>query len=90
MAGKVPFCCPRLWPLWPKDDLRRKTKSVNIFVGFFFVINFCLGTGFLGVPYAFFHAGYFAAIPTFLLIAFAGWNTARWEFEAMARAQVRW
>ena len=90
MVVKAPFCCPRLWPIWPKDDRRREIKSVNIFVGFFFVINFCLGTGFLGVPYAFFNAGYLAAIPTFLLIAFAAWNTGRWEIEVMARAQVGW
>ena len=89
MAKKLSFCCPRLWPLWPKDGRLHKIKSVNIFLGFFFVVNFCLGTGFLGIPYAFFYAGYLAAIPTLLLIAFAAWNGGRWEIEVMARAQVR-
>ena len=88
MGKKLSFCCPRLWPLWPKDGRLHKIKSVNIFLGFFFVVNFCLGTGFLGIPYAFFYAGYLAAIPTLLLIAFAAWNGGRWEIEVMARAQV--
>ena len=61
---------------------------MNIFLGFFFMVNFCLGTGFLGVPYSFFYAGYLAAIPTLLLIAFVSWNAATWEVEVMARAQV--
>ena len=61
---------------------------MNIFFGFFFVVNFCLGTGFLSIPYSFFYAGYLAAIPTLLLISFVSWNTATWTVEVMARAQV--
>lgn len=63
-------------------------KTVNIFLGFFFVVNFCLGTGFLGVPYAFFYSGYLAAIPTLLLISVISWINANYLLEAMARAQV--
>ena len=63
-------------------------KTVNIFLGFFFVVNFCLGTGFLGIPYGFFYTGFPAAIPTLLLIAFVSWNAATWEVEVMARAQA--
>ena len=76
------------WP-WSKKGLVQRPKSVNIFLGFFFLVNFCVGTGFLGIPYTFFYAGYLAAIPTLLLIAFAAWNAGRWEIEVMARAQVR-
>ena len=75
------------WP-WSKKGLVQGPKSVNIFLGFFFLVNFCVGTGFLGIPYSFFYAGYLAATPTFLLIAFAAWNAGRWEIEVMARAQV--
>jgi len=80
----------KLWSPWPKERLPQKPKSVNIFVGFFFVINLCFSTGFLSIPYVFFYAGYLAAIPTLLIIAFAAWNGARWELEIMARAQVGW
>ena len=66
----------------------REPKTVNIFFGFFFVVNFCVGTGFLGVPYAFFYSGFFAAIPTLLVISFVSWTAALWELEVMARAQV--
>ena len=77
--------CP--WP-WFKRQKTQGPRSVNIFFGFFFVVNFCLGTGFLGIPYSFFYAGYLASIPTLLLIAFVSWNTATWTVEVMARAQV--
>lgn len=65
-----------------------KIKTINIFLGFFFVVNFCLGTGFLGIPYAFFYSGYVAAIPTLLLIATISWINANYLLEVMARAQV--
>ena len=78
------------WPFSREKEKKKKgPKSVNIFLGFFFMVNYCLGTGFLGVPFSFFYAGYLAAIPTLLLIAFVSWNNAEWEVETMARAQVR-
>ena len=65
-----------------------KIRTVNIFLGFFFVVNFCLGTGFLGVPYGFFYSGYLAAIPTLILISLTSWINANYLLEVMARAQV--
>ena len=67
---------------------RSRPKTVNIFLGYFFMVNFCLGTGFLGVPYSFFYAGYLAAIPTLALAAFVTWLSSTWLLEVMARAQV--
>ena len=63
-------------------------KTVNIFLGYFFMVNFCLGTGFLGVPFSFFYSGYLAAVPTLILAAFVTWLTSTWLLEVMARAQV--
>ena len=63
-------------------------KTVNIFLGYFFMVNFCLGTGFLGVPFSFFYSGYLAAAPTLILAAFVTWLTSTWLLEVMARAQV--
>ena len=77
------------WPFSKKDKEKKKgPKTVSIFLGFFFMVNYCLGTGFLGVPFSFFYAGYLASIPTLLLIAFVSWNNAEWTIETMARAQV--
>ena len=76
------------WP-WSRKGEPKGPKTVNIFLGFFFVINYSLGTGFLGIPYSFYYAGYLAAIPTLLLVVFVAWNAVRWELEVMARAQVR-
>ena len=72
----------RLWG--PKG----KHKTVNIFFGFFLLSNYCLGTGFLAIPYAFFYAGYLAAVPTLLLVAFVSWVNGNYLLEVMARAQV--
>lgn len=66
----------------------RPPKTVNIILGYFFMVNFCLGTGFLGVPYSFYYSGYMAAIPTLIVSAFVTWLTSTWLLEVMARAQV--
>lgn len=66
----------------------RGDGTVNVFFGFFLIINYCLGTGFLGIPYAFFYGGYIAAIPTLLFITFLAWINANYILEIMARAQV--
>ena len=73
--------------LWNKKK-SNEPKTINIFLGFFFIINFCLGTGFLGVPYSFYYSGYLAAIPTLLIISFVSWINATYLLECMARAQV--
>ena len=78
----------RLVPRFGKDDGKRKIKTINIFIGYFFLLNFCVGTGFLGIPYSFFYSGYLAGIPTLILIGFVSWLNAIWLLESMARAQV--
>lgn len=76
-----PSCCGN-------NKAPREHKTVNIFMGVFYVTNSTLGYGYLGVPYAFFYSGYLAAIPTLLLISFISWINANYLLEIMARAQV--
>lgn len=80
------------WP-WRKRNNgatnKKEPKSVNVFLGFFYIVNFCVGTGFLGIPYAFFYSGFLAAIPTLLFMAVINWINANYLLEVMARAQVR-
>ena len=71
-----------------RGERERIAKSVNIFLGCFFLLNYFLAIGFLSYPYSFLYAGYLAAIPTLLLITFTSTITATWELEVMARAQV--
>ena len=85
------------WCSWGKKQItvsgeqkHCEPKSVNVYLGFFFLVNLCLGIGFLAFPYSFLHAGYLVAIPTLLLIVFVTWIHASWLLEVMARAQVRW
>ena len=81
----VKRCC---WWSKTSSDGERGPKSVNILLGCFFLINYNLGDSYLTYPYAFYHAGYLAAIPTLLLITFMSTVAATWEVEVMARAQV--
>lgn len=62
--------------------------TVTIFVGIFFFVNFVLGVGFLGIPFAFFHGGIIAGVGSLIVVVFLAWNTALFEIETMARAQV--
>ena len=66
----------------------KEPKSVGLVSGFFFNINFIVGTGFLSVPYAFYRAGTLTATLTLLVLAIISWTTANWIIETMARAQV--
>lgn len=63
-------------------------KSINFVCGFFLLVNFIVGTGFLGIPYALYHAGLLAGILTLMVTVFSGWNSSAWVLEVMARAQV--
>ena len=91
MAGKaiLRYFVPD-WPCCPKTfrEENDDPKTVNIFLGFFFMVNFILGTGFLGIPYGFFHGGLIAGLSSLLVVALVAWLCALWELEAMARAQV--
>ena len=76
------------WPWAKAKEEEKGHKTVHIFLGFFFVLNFCVGTGFLGIPYSFFYSGYPAVIPTFLFVAGITWINSNYLLEIMARAQV--
>ena len=70
------------------DSASKTPRTVNIFLGFFFMLNFVVGTGFLGIPYAFFKSGLLTGVATLSVVSFISWNCAIWELEVMARAQV--
>ena len=69
------------------DD--KPARTVNIVLAFFFLENYVLGTGFLGVPFAFYHSGLLYGAISIIVITFISWNCAIWTVETMARAQVR-
>ena len=81
------------WPIIPKslrvERDKDEPRTVNIFLGFFFMVNFILGTGFLGIPYGFFHGGLIPGTLTLIVTGIMSWQCALFELEAMARAQVR-
>ena len=76
------------WLLPIKNAKKDEPKSVDLASGFFFNINFIVGTGFLGVPYGFYRAGTISATITLLVLSFISWNSANWIVETMSRAQV--
>jgi len=74
----------------PSEDSgkKKKPKSVGLFSGFFFNINYIVGTGFLSVPYGFYRAGTLTGTITLLALSFVSWNAANWIIESMSRSQV--
>ena len=75
-------CCART------ADNADDDKTVHILLGVFFCLNFILSTGYLGMPFAFYHAGLLLSAFMLSLVLFVGWNCSVWELETMARAQV--
>lgn len=83
---------------WCKTILRRSPqqedepddapKAIPIYFVFFFVLNYTIGTGYLGVPFVFFHAGIITGALTLLAVSLLCYVGAIWLIEAMARAQV--
>lgn len=77
---------------WLTRRFRRQrndgVRTVGVLSGFFFMINFVVGTGFLSIPYAFYNAGVISGAITLIVLSFISWNTANWVVETMARAQV--
>ena len=65
-----------------------KPKTVHILLGFFFMLNVLLCSGYPGIPFVFYQAGILVAAVTLVLVVFIGWNCAIWMVEVMARAQV--
>ena len=74
--------------IWFKKKEPGAPKTVNIFFGFFLMINFVLGTGFLGIPYGFVSGGVLAGIFTLGSITLISWMCAIFVLETMARCQV--
>lgn len=81
------------WPIIPKSfrdtEDEGKPRTVNVLLGFFFMVNFILGTGFLGIPYGFFHGGIIAGTLTMIVVGTISWLCALWMLDSMARSQVR-
>lgn len=71
-----------------KERKMAEMKTVSLFTGYFFFINYVVGTGFLGLPFAFYFGGILAGIFTLMAVSFISYNTANWTLETMARAQV--
>ena len=89
MEDSIPRNNNFAWLVPTKNDANKKEpKSVDLVSGFFFNINFIVGTGFLGVPYGFYRAGTVSATITLLAFSFISWNSANWIVETMSRAQV--
>lgn len=64
-------------------------KTISLLQGGILLLNYCLGIGFLSMPYTFFYSGILAAIPTVILLFVVVWINSNYLLEVMARAQVR-
>ena len=64
------------------------SKKVHIVLSFFFLVNYQLGMGFLGLPFGFFHGGILAGALTLAVMCLLCYGTAMWLLEVLSRAQV--
>ena len=64
------------------------TKTVHAVVGFFFLVNYIVGVGFLGIPKSFHTAGFFPSFFTLVVISFFAWTSSTWLIEVVSRAQA--
>lgn len=79
----------RWWrAIFRKDELNDVPKTIPIYFVFFFVLNYAIGTGYLGVPFVFYHSGIITAILTLLVMFVLCYAGAMWWIETIARAQV--
>mmetsp|Transcript_4879 Transcript_4879/g.8675 ORF Transcript_4879/g.8675 Transcript_4879/m.8675 type:complete len:556 (-) Transcript_4879:276-1943(-) len=74
----------RLTHVWAKDHKSAYTPIIC----YFFTINYILGVGVLGMPYAFHASGIFLASVLVILVTFLSYVTVIWNSEAMLRAEV--
>jgi amino acid permease len=58
------------------------------FVGFCFTINFIVGVGILGIPYAMVQAGFVYSIILLAVVCLVGWMTSWWILEALSRTHA--
>ena len=72
-------------------DKRLKSPSkpqFNVIIGYFYNLNFILGTGFLGIPFTFYNAGIIPSLLTLTLLSVTGCITALWMLEILGRAKI--
>ena len=60
----------------------------NAIIGYFYHVNFIMGTGFLGIPFSFYYAGVLPGLVTLTLLSITGCITSLWMLEAMARTNA--
>lgn len=65
-----------------------RIRTYSPFVGFCFIVNYIVGSGFLAVPYVLWHTGIIVGVCTLVVISFFIAIPAFWTLEIMARAQV--
>lgn len=72
-----------------KEECDDAPKTIPMYFVFFFVLNYTIGTGYLGIPFVFYHSGIITGAFTLLAVSILCYIGAMWLIEATARAQVR-
>ena len=71
------------------QSMKPKPKpQYNVLIGYFYNLNFILGTGFLGIPFTFYNAGIVSSLLTLTLLSVSGCITALWMLEILGRTRV--
>ena len=70
------------------ETIAKDKASYSPSTAFFFLVNYILGTGFLGIPYVMYHSGILSCTLTLIVVTCFNCFGALWILESMARAHV--
>ena len=69
-------------------DNKHKSQHYNAIVCYFYLLNYCLSSGFLTLPFVYYYAGTFPSIFLITFLGITGCITALWVLEIMGRCRV--
>ena len=71
-----------------KNKKNGSNPQYSPLIGYFYLLNTIIGSGFLGIPFAFYHAGLFPSFITLSILSLCSCITSLWLLEIMGRARV--
>ena len=71
-----------------KQPSPNKPHQFNVIIGYFYILNYFLGSGFLSISFVFYNVGMIPSLITLSILCIVGCITALWLLEIMGRSRV--
>ena len=65
-----------------------KPHHFNVVVGYFYILNYFIGSGFLSMPFIFYNVGIIASVATLSFLCIVGCITSLWVLEILCRSRA--